>query len=114
MPTTTDRQPDSTLLPFPLSLSPQPIPSFSQVATAKEAHKTWGALPGHVRARHIYSIARHVQKHHRLVSVVESLDNGKPFRETRDADVEVVVRWLYHYAGWAQVRCPFFSLKLAL
>jgi aldehyde dehydrogenase (NAD+) len=51
----------------------------------------------------MYSIARHVQKHMRLLSVVESLDNGKPFRETRDADIPVVARWLYHYAGWAQL-----------
>ncbi|EGD81126.1 retinaldehyde dehydrogenase [Salpingoeca rosetta] len=70
---------------------------------AHEAHKTWSKLPGHVRARYIYSIARHVQKHIRLLAVVESLDNGKPIRETRDADMAVVARWLYHYAGWAQV-----------
>lgn len=39
----------------------------------------------------------------RLLSVVESIDNGKPFRETRDADVPVVVRHFYHHAGWAQL-----------
>ena len=50
-----------------------------------------------------YSIARHVQKHIRLVSVVESLDNGKPIRESRDADMQIVVRHLYHHAGWAQL-----------
>jgi len=49
------------------------------------------------------SIARHVQKHQRLLSVVESLDNGKPIRESRDADVQIVVRHLYHHAGWAQL-----------
>lgn len=51
-----------------------------------------------------YSIARHVQKHARLIAVVEALDNGKPIRETRDADVQVVARHIYHYAGWAQVQ----------
>ena len=64
-------------------------------------------MSGHARARIIYSIARHVQKHHRLLSVLESMDNGKPFRETRDADINVVVRHLYYYAGWAQVRRRF-------
>lgn len=47
------------------------------------------------------------------VLVLESLDNGKPIRETRDADVNVVARWFYHYAGWAQVnRCdiPLFRM----
>ncbi len=46
-------------------------------------------------------MARHVQKHARLVAVLEAMDNGKTIRETRDADVPVVVRHLYHYAGWA-------------
>ena len=49
------------------------------------------------------SIARHVQKHMRLVSVLESMDNGKPIRETRDADIPIVVRHFYHHAGWAQL-----------
>ena len=49
------------------------------------------------------SIARHVQKHARLVAVVESLDNGKTIRETRDCDIPLVVRHLYYHAGWAQL-----------
>ena len=49
------------------------------------------------------SIARHIQKHMRLVSVLESMDNGKPIRETRDADIPIVVRHFYHHAGWAQL-----------
>ena len=73
------------------------------VDSAKKAFATWGKTPGHVRARHLYSIARHVQKHARLIAVIEALDNGKPIRETRDADVQVVARHLYHYAGWAQL-----------
>ena len=73
------------------------------VAAAREAFKSWSKLPGHVRARHLYSIARHVQKHARLIAVVESMDNGKPIRETRDADVQIVARHLYHHAGWAQL-----------
>eukprot|EP00037_Helgoeca_nana_P015389 m.143660 g.143660 ORF g.143660 m.143660 type:complete len:830 (+) comp22996_c0_seq1:122-2611(+) len=73
------------------------------VDSAKKAFTSWGKTPGHIRARHLYSIARHVQKHARLIAVVEALDNGKPIRETRDADVQVVARHLYHYAGWAQL-----------
>ena len=71
------------------------------VNAAKEAYGTWSQLSGHARARHLYSIARHVQKHHRLIAVVEALDNGKSIRETRDADIPTVIRHLYHYAGWA-------------
>ena len=73
------------------------------VAAARRAFQPWAALTPHARAKHLYSLARHVQKHHRLVSVVEAMDNGKTIRETRDADVPVVVRHLYHYAGWAEL-----------
>jgi len=73
------------------------------VSAAKAAHETWSQLPGHVRARHLYAVARHVQKHQRLISVIESLDNGKSIRESRDADIPLVVRHFYHHAGWAQL-----------
>merc|ERR1719391_452264 len=73
------------------------------VAAARAAHADWAGLSGHERAKHLYSLARHVQKHSRLVAVVEALDNGKSIRETRDADTAVVIRHLYHYAGWAQL-----------
>jgi aldehyde dehydrogenase (NAD+) len=73
------------------------------VAAAKKAYKTWSKTSGHHRARILYSIARHVQKHMRLISVVESMDNGKPIRESRDVDIPVVARHLYHHAGWAQL-----------
>ncbi|XP_065053435.1 aldehyde dehydrogenase family 16 member A1-like [Rhopilema esculentum] len=73
------------------------------VAAAKKAFKDWSNLSPHKRARHIYSIARHVQKHIRLIAVLESLDNGKSIRETRDADTQIVARHLYHHAGWAEL-----------
>ncbi|XP_071498409.1 putative aldehyde dehydrogenase DhaS [Diadema antillarum] len=73
------------------------------VNAAGKAYQSWSKLPCHVRARHMYSIARHVQKHHRLLAVMESLDNGKPIRETRDADVPIAIRHLYHHAGWAEL-----------
>jgi len=73
------------------------------VAAARAALPGWSSSPGHVRARYLYAIARQVQKHHRLLSVLETLDNGKPIRETRDADVPLVARHFYHHAGWAQL-----------
>ncbi|XP_029441288.1 aldehyde dehydrogenase family 16 member A1 isoform X2 [Rhinatrema bivittatum] len=74
------------------------------VQAARKALESWSQLPCHVRARHLYSLARTVQKHQRLLSVLESLDNGKPIRESRDCDVPLVVRHFYHHAGWAQLR----------
>ena len=56
-----------------------------------------------VRARYLYAIARNVQKHHRLLAVLESMDNGKPIRESRDIDVPLLARHFYYYAGWAQL-----------
>jgi len=57
------------------------------VAAARKALPAWSALPGDARARHLYALARHVQKRERFLSVLESIDNGKPIRETRDIDV---------------------------
>ena len=74
------------------------------VAAARAAFPTWSGLRPHARARHLYALARHVQKHARLLAVLETLDNGKPIRESRDIDVPLVARHLYHHAGWAQLR----------
>ena len=74
------------------------------VSCAREAHGSWSTLAPHVRARYLYAIARNVQKHARLLSVCESVDNGKTIREARDSDIPLVARWLYHYAGWAQLK----------
>ncbi|HEY9898919.1 MAG TPA: aldehyde dehydrogenase family protein [Pantanalinema sp.] len=73
------------------------------VAAAQDAFPEWSALSGHARARHLYALARAVQKHSRLLAVLETLDNGKPIRETRDVDVPLVARHFYHHAGWAQL-----------
>ncbi len=73
------------------------------VAAAREAFESWGKMPGHLRARYLYAIARHIQKHSRLLAVLESLDNGKPIRETRDIDIPLVARHFYYHAGWAQL-----------
>ncbi len=74
------------------------------VAAARAAQPAWAALGGHGRARHLYALARMVQRHSRLFAVLESLDNGKPIRETRDIDVPLVARHLLYHAGWAQLQ----------
>ena len=73
------------------------------VAAAREAFGTWSKTPGVVRARYLYAIARNLQKHSRLLAVLESMDNGKPIRESRDIDVPLLARHFYYYAGWAQL-----------
>jgi aldehyde dehydrogenase (NAD+) len=73
------------------------------VRAARKAQPTWWALGGHGRARHLYAIARQIQKHSRFLAVLESRDNGKPIRESRDIDVPLVARHFYHHAGWAQL-----------
>ncbi|MFL5475309.1 MAG: aldehyde dehydrogenase family protein, partial [Gemmatimonadales bacterium] len=70
---------------------------------ARRAQPQWWALGGHGRARYLYAIARQIQKHSRFFAVLESLDNGKPIRESRDIDVPLVARHFYHHAGWAQL-----------
>ena len=73
------------------------------VAAARAAQQGWWDLGGHGRARQMYALARHIQKHSRLFAVLESLDNGKPIRESRDIDIPLVARHFYHHAGWAQL-----------
>lgn len=73
------------------------------VAAARTAQPKWAKLGGHGRARFLYALARLVQKHSRVLSVLESLDNGKPIRESRDIDIPLVARHFYHHAGWAQL-----------
>jgi aldehyde dehydrogenase (NAD+) len=73
------------------------------VSAALKALPKWSALSGHERARHLYALARHVQKRERFLSVLETIDNGKPIRETRDLDIPLVARHFYHHAGWASL-----------
>src|SRR3984893_1890198 len=73
------------------------------VKAARAARKSWQALTPHARARYLYAIARQVQKHSRRLAVLETLDNGKPIRESRDIDIPLVARHFYYHAGWAQL-----------
>jgi aldehyde dehydrogenase (NAD+) len=73
------------------------------VAAARKALPAWQALSGHERARYLYALARLVQKHSRRLAVLETMDNGKPIRESRDIDIPLVARHFYYHAGWAQL-----------
>src|SRR6266478_4319172 len=73
------------------------------VSAARAALAGWQKLTPHARARYLYALARTVQKHSRRLAVLETLDNGKPIRESRDLDIPLVARHFYHHAGWAQL-----------
>ncbi len=73
------------------------------VRAARAALPAWQALTPHARARFLYALARQVQKHSRRLAVLETMDNGKPIRESRDLDIPLVARHFYHHAGWAQL-----------
>src|SRR6266540_6021751 len=72
------------------------------VKAARRAYdKTWSKLPGRDRAKYLYRIARIIQERSRELAVLESLDNGKPIRESRDVDLPLVAAHFFYYAGWA-------------
>ncbi|MGW9208757.1 aldehyde dehydrogenase family protein [Embleya sp. NPDC055664] len=71
------------------------------VKAARKAFKSWSALPGAQRAKYLFRIARLIQEHARELAVLESIDNGKPIRESRDVDIPLVAAHFFHYAGWA-------------
>jgi aldehyde dehydrogenase (NAD+) len=73
------------------------------VNAARAALPAWQALSPHARARFLYALARQVQKHSRRLAVLETMDNGKPIRESRDIDIPLVARHFYYHAGWAQL-----------
>ncbi|MDH5433335.1 MAG: aldehyde dehydrogenase family protein [Gammaproteobacteria bacterium] len=73
------------------------------IQSARAAQPEWQKLGGHGRAKYLYAIARLIQKRSREFAVIESMDNGKPIRESRDIDIPLVVRHFYHHAGWAQL-----------
>ncbi|WP_409521882.1 aldehyde dehydrogenase family protein [Massilia sp.] len=79
------------------------------VAAARRAQPGWVAMGGHGRAKVMYALARLLQKHARLFAVLETLDNGKTIRETRDADLPLAARHFYHHAGWAALQSEEFA-----
>ncbi|HIE78146.1 MAG TPA: aldehyde dehydrogenase family protein, partial [Candidatus Thioglobus sp.] len=79
------------------------------VKAARKAQPGWQSLGGHGRAKVLYALARLLQKNSRLIAVLETLDNGKPIRESRDIDIPLAIRHFYHHAGWAQLQDKEFS-----
>ena len=73
------------------------------VLASRNALPRWQHLSPHARARYLYALARAIQRHSRRLAVLETIDNGKPIRESRDIDIPLVVRHFYHHAGWAQL-----------
>jgi aldehyde dehydrogenase (NAD+) len=73
------------------------------VKAARAALPLWQSLAPHARARYLYALARQIQKHSRRLAVLETMDNGKPIRESRDIDIPLVARHFYYHAGWAQL-----------
>uniref|UniRef100_A0A8C0IJK4 Aldehyde dehydrogenase domain-containing protein n=1 Tax=Chelonoidis abingdonii TaxID=106734 RepID=A0A8C0IJK4_CHEAB len=89
------------LLATTLQGEPEDVEAAVQAAT--KAFEGWSRLPCHARARHLHNMARTIQKHQRLLALLESLNTGKPVGEARDRDLPLVVRHFYHHAGWAQL-----------
>jgi aldehyde dehydrogenase (NAD+) len=79
------------------------------VKAARTAFPSWSGLSGHDRAKHLYALARHIQKRERFFAVLETMDNGKTIRESRDIDIPLVARHFYHHAGWAQLLATEFK-----
>jgi aldehyde dehydrogenase (NAD+) len=72
------------------------------VAAARKAYEgTWSATSGAERAKYLFRIARAIQERARELAVLESLDNGKPIRESRDVDIPTAAAHFFYYAGWA-------------
>jgi aldehyde dehydrogenase (NAD+) len=71
------------------------------VKAARRAHKVWARMPGAERAKYLFRIARIIQERSRELAVLESIDNGKPIKESRDVDVPVAAAHFFYYAGWA-------------
>ncbi|THG35549.1 aldehyde dehydrogenase family protein [Glaciibacter flavus] len=96
------------------SISPATEEHIASIASANEAdvdaavsaarrayEKTWSRMSGADRGKYLFRIARLVQERARELAVAESLDNGKPIKESRDVDVPLVAAWFFYYAGWA-------------
>ena len=80
--------------------------SAADLDTAVRAARTaydgvWGAMPGRERAKYLYRLARILAERSRELAVLESMDNGKPIRETRDVDLPLAAAHFFYYAGWA-------------
>src|SRR5450755_4255359 len=72
------------------------------IAAARRAYEgAWGSMPGKERSKYLFRIARIIQERSRELAVLESIDNGKPIKESRDVDLPLVAAHFFYYAGWA-------------
>src|SRR5207253_8839197 len=71
------------------------------IEAARAAQPAWAALPGRERGKYLFRIARLIQERARELAVVETMDGGKPLRESRDVDVPLAAAHFFYYAGWA-------------
>jgi len=71
------------------------------VKSAREAQRKWAALPALERGKYLFRIARLMQERARELAIVETMDGGKPIRESRDIDIPLAAAHFFHYAGWA-------------
>jgi len=84
------------------TINPATEAKLSEVALANAADvKVWGKMPGKERAKYIFRIARMIQERAREFAIIETLDGGKPIRESRDFDVPTAANHFFYYAGWA-------------
>ena len=86
---------------FNLSVSSK-VDVDKAVKAAKKAYPSWSKKTPYQRSKYLYALARLIQKHSRFLAVLESIDNGKPIRETRDIDIPLVARHFYYHAGWTE------------
>ena len=86
---------------FKLSVSSK-LDVDKAVKSAKKAFPSWSKTSPYKKSKYLYALARLIQKHSRFLAVLESIDNGKPIRETRDIDIPLVARHFYYHAGWAE------------
>jgi aldehyde dehydrogenase (NAD+) len=104
---------DGTGKPFK-TISPSTEEVLAEIAEASDADvdravkaarraytRVWSKMPGRERAKYLYRIARIIQERGRELAVLESIDNGKPIKESRDVDVPIVAAHFFYYAGWA-------------
>ena len=73
------------------------------VRAARAAFSQWSALPGHERARHLYALARQIQRSLRLLAVLQTLESGRVIRQSMDHDIPLVARCFESHAGWASL-----------
>ncbi|MBL8746448.1 MAG: aldehyde dehydrogenase family protein [Phycisphaerae bacterium] len=84
------------------------------VAAARAAFPKWAALPGVERAKYLFRIARRIQERSRELAILETMDGGKPIKESRDVDLPLVAQHFFYYAGWAdKLRYAFPSSSFA-